>query len=144
MHSYLQREYARALRGQKIEDVKRGTRFDRVNVIGALCNNKYFAIECYKHSTDSIYFEDWFENNLLEEIPKGYTAIMDNARFHPKERLRKIARGKVRLLFLPPYSPDYNPIEKSWANMKGYLRDNLHNYQSVDDAIYDYFGYSVI
>jgi len=69
---------------------------------------------------------------------------MDNARFHPKERLRKIARGKVRLLFLPPYSPDYNPIEKSWANMKGYLRDNLHNYQSVDDAIYDYFGYSVI
>ena len=69
---------------------------------------------------------------------------MDNAKFHPKERLRKIARGKVKLLFLPPYSPDYNPIEKSWANMKGYLRDNLHNYQSVDDAIYDYFGYSAI
>jgi transposase len=140
----LQREYARAPRGQKIDDVKRGIRFDRVNVIGALCDNEYFAIECYKHSTDSIYFEAWFENNFLKEIPKGCTAIMDNARFHPKKRLRKIARGKVRLLFLPPYSPDYNPIEKSWANMKGYLRDNLHNYQSVDDAIYDYFGYSVI
>jgi transposase len=69
---------------------------------------------------------------------------MDNAKFHPKKRLRKLARGKVRFLFLPPYSPDYNPIEKSWANMKRYLRDNMHNYLSVDSAIYDYFDYSVI
>jgi transposase len=38
---------------------------------------------------------------------------MDNARFHRKKELRKIARGKARLLFLPPYSPDYNPIEKT-------------------------------
>jgi putative transposase len=50
---------------------------------------------------------------LLGEIPNGYTAIMDNARFHRKKELRKIARGKARLLFLPPYSPDYNPIEKT-------------------------------
>ena len=72
----------------------------------------------------------------MKEIPKGYTAIMDNAKFHPKKRLYKLARGKVRLLFLPPYSPEYNPIENSWVN--------IQNYQSVDSAIYGYFGFADI
>ncbi|MDR0474808.1 MAG: transposase [Treponema sp.] len=67
-----------------------------------------------------------------------------DAKFHPKKRVYKLARGKARLLFLPPYSPGCNPIEKPRANMKRYLRDNIHTYQSVDSAIYDYFGYSVI
>jgi transposase len=143
VNTYLQREYARAPRGEIVEDVKPGQKFERINVIGALCEGNYYGIECYKQSTDSEFFENWFENNLLKEIPKGYTAIMDNASFHNKERLRKLARGKIRLLFLPPYSPDYNPIEKSWANMKGFLRSFIHNYQSVVDAIYDYFEVTV-
>ena len=66
---------------------------------------------------------------------------MDNATFHRKKELRKIARGKVRLLFLPPYSPDYNLIEKSWANMKRFLRNNLKDFQSVTSGIYNYFGF---
>jgi hypothetical protein len=139
VHTYLQREYARAPRGEIVEDVRPGRKFERVNVIGAFCEGTYYGIECYNQSTDSEFFENWFENNLLKELPKGYTVIMDNASFHNKSRLRKLARGKIRLLFLPPYSPDYNPIEKSWANMKRFLRSFVQNYQSVDDAIHDYF-----
>ena len=140
----MQREYGRCPRGEQVEDVKAGKRFDRVNVIGALCAGEHLAIECYRQTTDSKFFENWFENCLLKVIPHGYTIIMDNARFHRKKSLRKIARGKVKLLFLPPYSPEYNPIEKSWANMKRFLRSNLQDYESVDSAIYDYFGVSVI
>jgi len=137
----LQREYARAPRGEIIEETTPGGKLDRVNVIGALCNGEYSAIECYRHTTNSAFFEDWFKNNLLKELPKGYTVIMDNAAFHRKKELRKIARGKVRLLFLPPYSPDYNLIERSWANMKRFLRNNLKDFQSIVSGIYDYFGF---
>ena len=143
INAYLQREYARAPRGKQIEDVKRGNQYERVNVIGALCEGEHHAIKCYKQTTEAGFFEGWFEESMLKEIPNGYTIIMDNARFHRKKKLRKLARGKVRLLFLPPYSPDYNPIEKSWANMKRHLRDNLNNFQLVGSAIYDYFKVSV-
>ena len=143
INKYLQREYARAPRGEIVEDVKPGQKFERVNVIGALCEGNHYGVECYNHPTDSAFFENWFGNSLIKEIPKGYTAIMDNARFHNKKRLRKLARGKVRLLFLPPYSPDYNPIEKSWSNMKRFLRSFAQDCQSIDDAIYSYFKGSV-
>jgi transposase len=92
-----------------IEDAKHGAKFNRVNIIGALCDGKHSAIGCYKQSTDSKFFEYWFKGYLLPVIPKGFTVILDNARFHRKKELHKLARGKVRLLFLPPYSPDYNP-----------------------------------
>ena len=144
MNTRLQREYARSPRGEQIEDVKRGSKFERVNVIGARCKGDPFAVECYRHTTNSGFFERWFADCLLTETPKGYTVIMDNAKFHRKAELRKLARGKVRLLFLPPYSPDYNPIEKTRANMKRLLCNNMHNFPSVDSAIYDYFGVPVI
>ena len=145
INTYLQREYARSPRGDLVEDVKCGNKFERVNIIGALCKGNYYGIKCYKKTTVAEFFEDWFEEYIINEMPcgEGYTIIMDNAPFHRKKEPRKIARGKVRLLFLPAYSPDYSPIERTWANMKRYLRDNLQNFQFVDSAIYDYFKVSV-
>ena len=79
---------------------------------------------------------DWFEFDLLSIVPPGHTIIMDNASFHPKKELWKMAeRYNVRLLFLPSYSPDFNPIEKFWANLKRWLRDFLRFYDSLKDAL---------
>ena len=142
----MQREYGRALRGEQVSDAKPGRRVARQNAIGALCHGKHIAVECYQQTTNSAFFKNWFENSLLKAMPagEGYTVTMDNAGFHRKKALQKLARRKVRLLFLPSYSPDYNPIEKSWANMKRFLRDNLQKFKSVGDAIYAYFGVSII
>ena len=137
---YLCREHGRACRGKKVEDIKRGRRFERTNVVGGLCDGKYFAIECYNHTTNSVFFEDWFKKNLLCEIPINYTIIMDNASFHRKGKLQEIAKNAgVNLLFLPPYSPDFNPMEKSWANLKRWLKDNLSHHLSFDLAVSHFF-----
>ncbi len=111
-----------------------------MNVIGAVESGRYQAVEWYKQTTTSAFFERWFEERLLPAIPHGHTVIMDNARFHRKKVLKRLARGKVRLLFLPPYSPDYNPIEQVWGNMKRFLRDNLHTFDSLSSAIFAFFA----
>jgi transposase len=65
---------------------------------------------------------------------------MDNALFHPPKKLKKLCRCHgMRLLFLPAYSPDYNPIEKSWVNMKRALID-IPTCEDASAAIYQYFG----
>ena len=55
---YLQCEHGRAKRGVKVEDTKRGRRFQRTNVVGGLCNGKYLDVECYNHTTNSVFFGD--------------------------------------------------------------------------------------
>ena len=71
-------------------------------------------------------------------LSAGDVVIMDNARFHRERILRQIAsRYRVMALFLPPYSPDYNPIERLWANMKRWLRKNMRHYDSFEDALED-------
>jgi transposase len=135
------RERARALRGVKVHDTKKGRRYGRTNVIAGLINGRHVAVKTYTHTTKSEFFEDWFENELIPAIPKGCTVIMDNASFHRKERLKEIVKKHgVNILFLPSYSPDYNPIERSWANLKNWLKDNMAKFPEIHLAILVYFS----
>jgi transposase len=130
-----------ALRGVKLYKSVRGRRFKRVNVIGArLPNGKHCAVLTYTNSTNSEFFLAWFEMLLLPQLPKGSAIILDNASFHKKNELLQIAQrlGYI-LIFLPPYSPDKNPIEHSWANMKKWLRKNASGYSTIQEAVYAYF-----
>jgi transposase len=136
---YLVRERGRALRGEKVEDTKRGKKFQKTNVIAAKLGNKIVAPLCYTENTTSLFFVDWFRKVFVKAVPKGVTAIMDNASFHPKKKLRNLARRHgIKLLFLPPYSPDYNLIERDWANMKRALPEIIDEGITLEDAIYRY------
>jgi transposase len=132
------------LRGARVEDAKRGRKFHRVNVVAAVTHDKKgrkkIAPECYTGSMTGERFEKWFEFNLLNSIKAGCTIIMDRASFHRKKRLEKLCvKAKVNLLFLPAYSPDFNPIEKDWANMKRALRDTAPFCDLLQIAIYSYW-----
>jgi len=63
---------------------------------------------------------------LLPVLPPGSVIVLDNARFHQSPTtLRLVETAGCQLLFLPPYSPDLNPIEQLWAAFKTRLRKNL-------------------
>ena len=98
------------------------------------------AVKTTENRINIAFFEDLFEWNLLAETPENSVIIMDNARFHRKKKLREIDdRYGVILLFFPPYFPNFNRIEKSWANLKKWLRYNLKNFPSLDFAVGVYF-----
>jgi transposase len=106
-------------------------------------NGKIIAPFQYDGTTDSDLAPGWFEQYLLPALPKGTTVPIDSASFHRKEVLRDIAESsECYLISLPTYSPDLNKIEHAvWANMKNHLRNYSKNFNSLDDALLDYFKF---
>jgi transposase len=134
------RTHARALRGTRVHGFVHGKRYARTNVVAGLRDGKIIGDYFYKGSMNSSRFEEWFCTHLLPNTRKSDVVVLDNASFHNRERLIKYARVfKVAVIFLPPYSPDYNPIEKVWANLKRFLRNHGKHFASVEEGIYWYF-----
>ena len=81
-------------------------------------------------------FEDWVEEEFLKKLLKDHVIIMDNAAFHKKEVLQNLA-GKYfqRLIFLLPYSPEYNPIEHTWSRFEANGCWLCHLYASVSQSL---------
>jgi len=137
---YFHRDKCRAKRGVKVYGSVSGRKYNRTNIVAAQCDGVIIAPMEYTGTTDHYVFETWFEKVLLAQFPEGQTFIMDNATFHRKKILHKLThRAKCEILFLPAYSPDLNPIENTWANMKAYLRNYASKYECMDDALSDYF-----
>lgn len=140
---YLYREYGRAPRGERICAKISGRRFSRVNIVAGICQGKWVAPLEYCGTTDSILFEFWFKNCLLKEIDEGSVIVLDNATFHKKSVLPGLAKShNCEVLFLPPYSPDLNPIEKKWAWLKRTLRKILNDFDSLDEALWTAFQFN--
>ena len=135
------RTHARSLRGERVHGVIPGKRFARISVVAGLCDGEIIGDYCYTGSMNSARFEDWFCSYLLPNTCKGDVIILDNATFHNKKRLEQYAWiYKVTIIFLPPYSPDLNPIEKVWANLKRLLRNYGNRFDSIQDGINWYFS----
>jgi transposase len=144
INEHVLREYGRAPRGVKVEDTKRGRKYHRINVVAAVIHSergtKKMAPLCYHGSMNAERFEQWMTFNLIPALETGQTIIMDNASFHRKKQLEKICEtAGVSIVFLPPYSPDFNPIEKDWSNMKRELRDTAPLEALLETAIYNYW-----
>lgn len=95
----------------------------RTHVIGALTGDRLLAAALFDGSINTDFFEAWLQQALLPVLPNGAVVVMDNAPFHTSERIQKAIDAAGCLLeYLPPYSPDLNPIEHKWAQAKALRR----------------------
>jgi transposase len=129
-------------RGVRVNDTVSGQKFARTNTAAALSGYRAIAPYCYNGTAASAVSGNRFSHSLLPVLRDGAVVITDNARFHQKNTLKELAgEFQVQLLFLPPYPPDYNPIEKRRSNMKRRLRDNAKRYASLQSAIRAYLRF---
>jgi hypothetical protein len=113
-----------------------GRRIKRVNIVAAQCGNEIIAPTIFDWPTVGVWFEVWFEWYFCPCAKTGGIVVMDNARFHRKKQLERIAVFfGLRIVWLPPYSPDKNPIEHLWAKLKKWLRYYSQNYDTIQIAI---------
>jgi len=91
----------------------------RQNAIGAIIDCTLLTVCLFDSTVNSDVFHAWLTQDLLPKTPPSSVIIMDNATFHKREDMREaIANQGHTLEYLPPYSPDLNPIEKKWAQAK--------------------------
>ena len=123
---YLYRQYARASRGRKIHEKVKGRKYERTSIVAGQIEHHLIAPLEYKGTMHGDFFEAWFEEHLLPALPEDAVIILDNASFHRKNRLSEITKKWNRkIIFLPPYSPELNPIEHFWHWLKKTVADCL-------------------
>jgi transposase len=132
----LQREHARAPRGVQIFGGISGKRYARESFIAAKVESNILAPFCYTGTCDTRLFNFWLKNFLTPVLKPKQVVIMDNASFHKsQESQRLIEQVGCKVLYLPPYSPDLNPIEIFWANFKKMIQANLRKFKILAEAI---------
>jgi len=141
---YYSREYGYAPRGEKVIGKVSGRRFARTSVVAAKKGQEIVAPFAFSGSMDGGLFEGWLEHVFVPALknPLKSILILDNAPFHRKSMIYDIAdEYGFRVIFLPPYSPDLNPIEKLWANIKRRLRLHMHKFSTFQSALNHAFNW---
>jgi transposase len=81
------------------------------------------APKAYDRAMTAETFEAWLEHSLLPALEEGDIVVLDNLKAHKSPRVAEIlAKKNCTVRFLPPYSPDFNPIEKAYSKLKAILR----------------------
>ena len=95
----------------------------RTNAIGALLGKNLLTLSLFDCNINTDAFSAWAEQDLLPKLPSESVLVMDNATFHKSKSMQEKIRGAGHILeYLPPYSPDLNPIEHKWAQAKSQRR----------------------
>lgn len=137
------RTHGYAAKRQRCYGIKDWHAKGRINVIGAIQNFAFLTASLFDVNINSDIFYVWLTRDLLPKMEAGSVLVMDNATFHKrKDMLEAIADSGIILDFLPPYSPDLNPIEHKWAQAKA-IRKNLRC-DNIDELFAEHLDYAIL
>jgi transposase len=119
----LLRRYGRSPRGERLHDHTPCSHWQTQTVIATLRLDGLTAPAVFDGPIDNPSFLAYVEQVLVPTLRRGDVVVLDNLAMHKQPEVRTaIERGGAQLRFLPPYSPDFNPIEQAFAKLKAFLR----------------------
>lgn len=119
----LARKNGRCRRGRRLRAAIPHGHYKTITLVAGLRLRGLVAQKAFDGPINAASFEDWVEKCLVPTLSQGDIVVMDNLSSHKGPRvaqLIKAAGAEVR--YLPPYSPDMNPIEKAYSKLKAFLR----------------------
>lgn len=135
----MKKDYGYAPKGARLYGEISGNRFNkRITVISALQSSfKLLAPIYFTGNTDTSAFNYWIEEHLLPTIKEERKVIiMDNAAFHKSQKTKELIESAGhKLIYLPPYSPDFNPIEKKWSHLKTKVKNMRDEFKTFEDCL---------
>jgi transposase len=115
--------YAWSLRGQRARSSVRRNRGANTTLLASMSAEGMGPCIAVVGSTTAMIFEAYVEQALCPSLKRGQVVVMDNLSAHKGQRIRELIEGRgCELIYLPPYSPDFNPIEEAFSKIKGILR----------------------
>ena len=131
------RRYGYAPKGQRVDGLVSGHRRPRTSLIAARMDGRLEEPLLFEGTCDTVVFNTWLQTQLCPRLNAQHLVILDNATFHKSpETAQLIAATGATLLFLPPYSPDFNPIEHDFAALKKHRE--YHETASLDEIVRAY------
>jgi len=131
------RLYARASGGGRIYEGTPDSRWKILTILGALSTRGMIAAMTIEEATDGDIFLAYLDHCLCPQLRAGDVVVMDNLSSHKVDGVeQRIKKCGAEVLYLPPYSPDLNPIEKAWSKLKTLLRSTkARTKEALDKAI---------
>lgn len=131
------REHARSPQSERARDVVPRNRGTVTTMLGALTLDGISALMTIEGGTSAEVFQVFVEQFLVPTIQPGDKVVLDNLAAHKDaDALQAIRDAGATVIFLPPYSPEFNPIEMAWAKLKRLLRDaKARTREALDLAI---------
>lgn len=132
------RTYARSQKGTRVVERVPNGRWETTTFVGALRADGFVAPLTADGPINGRLFLSWVEQHLVPTLSAGDVVVMDNLSSHKVPGVREaIEQAGAELRYLPPYSPDLNPIELAFAKLKKLLRDGA---ERTIDKLWDLCG----